>query len=142
MTEEKIKIETSGRIAELVQKEKNFAMILEGRDTKFYVYGKVPETLNIGDEIKFNYVENVVGQYTYKNVQEIHPEGYEPEVPVEKPGAATGNTGDSTPKNKVFFVDKFKDRTIVRQNTLRTAVMAIEVLYKINPEASNTLLGK
>ena len=77
---EKTRIETSGKISELIQKEKNFAMILEGRDTKFYIFGKVPENMNVGDEIKFNYVENVVGQFTYKNVQEIHPEGFEPKT--------------------------------------------------------------
>ena len=136
MAEEKPRIEVSGKISELIQKEKNFAMILEGNDTKFYVFGKIPENINVGDVINFNYVENIVGQYTYKNVQEIHPEDYEPEV--VKPGA----TGETPPKSKVYFVDKFKDLKIVRQNVLRTSVMALEVLHKIDPESAARLLGE
>lgn len=139
---EKTKIEASGKITELIQKEKNFAMILDGSPTKFYVYGKIPENLNVGQDISFNYVENVVGEFTYKNVQEIHPEGFVPEdekVEVVKIGEKQGTTNVS---NKVYFVDKFKDIKIVRQNTLRTSVMALDVLHKINSDAANTFIGE
>lgn len=139
---EKIRIETSGKISELIQKEKNFAMILEGRDTKFYIFGKIPENMNVGNEIKFNYIENVVGQFTYKNVQEIHPEGYEPEEPQVEPPQIDFEkvmSGAHLEKPKVPVDTGLK---IIRQNTLRTSVMALDLLNKIDPSIANKFIGE
>lgn len=129
------KIEMSGKIASLDPKEKNFAMFLEGSDVKYYVYGKIPDNIKVGDDISFNFIENKVGQFIYKNVQDIHPEGFVPDADADVETVKVG-------EKKVYFVDKYKDITIVRQNVLRTSVMALEVLNKINPEKANTLLGE
>ena len=107
-------------------------MVLDGSDKKFYVYGKIPDNIKIGEQINFNYVENQVGQYLYRNVQEIHPEGFKPEE--QKFSQET--------KEKVFIVDKFKDIKIVRQNTLRTSVMAFELLWKVDPEVVARIFGE
>lgn len=125
--------EISGKIASLEQKEKNYVLKFEGSDLKYYGFGKIPENLSIGQDLAFSYAENEAGGYTYKNIKEIHPEGYEPEQ------AETGPTPSEAQEKKE---NPRTQEVIVRQNTLRTSVMILEVLHKINPEVANTFIGE
>lgn len=125
--------EISGKVASLEQKEKNYVLKFENSDAKYYGFGKIPENLSIGQDLAFSYAENEAGGYTYKNIKEIHPDGYEPEE--------QGETGP-VPSEEAQGENPRTQEIIVRQNTLRTSVMVLDVLHKINPDAANTFIGE